>query len=452
MLNTTSLSLDQAPPISVPFRFFLTAPLFAIAAGIQLLVFGEEIFISRWSPLTLGITHLITLGVLGMVMCGAMLQMLPVIAGSPVPRVVLVGTLTHLLLTLGTILLHFSFVTGSAPVILIALTALIVGFVVFIVAVGIALWRLTEPSTTIQGMKLAIVSLAVTVAMGIAAALGFSGIGRIEYLASLTDAHLGWGILGWIGLLLVSVSFQLVPMFQVTPEYPVWVRRHLTYSLFTGLLAWLLLKLGFVDSEWIDLPAILLLGLVVLGYLLFSLKTLQLQHQRKRRIPDVTLLFWRLGMYALGFCALLWISGVLFSSIGDAPHFSILLGIGLIQGVALSVVNGMLYKIVPFLSWFHLQNRQMALMCMTISVPHMKEFVSDRSAKRQFYLHFAALVSTAAAAVVPGWFLRPAAFLFVLSNLTLLLNLASAVRRYHTTLKLLVPSAPACTSEDNGTD
>ena len=60
-------------------------------------------FISRWSPLTLGLTHLITLGVLAMVMCGAMLQMLPVIAGSPVPRVVLVGTLTHILLILGTI-------------------------------------------------------------------------------------------------------------------------------------------------------------------------------------------------------------------------------------------------------------------------------------------------------------------------------------------------------------
>ena len=107
-------------------------------------------------------------------------------------------------------------------------------------------------------------------------------------------------------------------------------------------------------------------------------------------------------MFMLALCALLWISGVLFSPIGDARYFSILLGIGLIQGVALSVINGMLYKIVPFLSWFHLQNRQMALMCMTVRVPHMKEFVTDKSAKRQFYLHLSGLVFAAAAAVCTG--------------------------------------------------
>lgn len=442
MLNTTSLSLDQAPPISIPFRFFLTAPLFAIAAGLQLLMFGSEMFISRWSPLTLGLTHLMTLGVLAMVMCGAMLQMLPVIAGSPVPRVVLVGTLTHGLLMLGTILLETALMTGSVPTTLAALTCLGAGFAVFIAAVGIALWRPETSGTTIQGMKLAVIALAVTVILGIAAALGYSGAGRIEQLSLLTDFHLGWGILGWVGLLILSVSFQLVPMFQVTPEYPVWIRRYLPNSLFIGMVIWLLFKLGVIQSEWIDLSATLVLGLVVIGYLLFSLNTFRLQYQRKRRVPDVTLLFWRLGMVMLGCCALLWVSGNLFSPIGDTRYFPILLGIGLLQGIALSVINGMLYKIVPFLCWFHLQNRQMALMCMTVRVPHMKEFVTDKSAKRQFYLHLTGLVFAAAAAVMPDWFSRPAAALFIFSNSILLFNLVSAVQKYRSTLKLLLSATP----------
>jgi len=452
MLNTASLSLDQAPPISIPFRFFLTAPLFAIAAGLELLIFGGEMFISRWLPLTLGLTHLVTLGMLAMVMCGAMLQMLPVMVGSPVPRVVLVGTLTHVLLSVGTILLVISFATGSMNAMLVALSSLGIGFAVFIVAVGTALWRLVKPGATINGMKLAVIALAVTVVVGIVSALGYSGVANIKNLSLVTDIHLGWGILGWVGLLLLSVSFQLVPMFQVTPEYPNWMRGYLPHSIFIVLFLWLLLRLGFVTVEWIYLPVTLALGLVVVGYVLFSLVTLRLQYQRKRRVPDVTLLFWRLGMIMLAICALFWVSGVFYSPIADAHYYSILLGVGLIVGVAQSVINGMLYKIVPFLSWFHLQNRQMTLMCVSVRVPHMKEFVTDKMAKRQFYLHLSALFVAAAAAVAPAWFARPAALLFITSNLMLLLNLAGAVGRFRATFKLLVPPSSGSHTVGGGTD
>lgn len=451
MINTVSLSLDQAPPISIPFRFFLTAPLFAIGAGLELLILGDEMIATRWSPLTLGLTHLLTLGVLGMVMCGALLQMLPVIAGSPVPRVMLVGTLTHLLLILGTLLLTISFLSGSMVVTLAALTCLGICFGLFVIAVGIALWRLVAPGVTIRGMRLTLVALVVTVILGMAAALGYVGIAPVGHLSLITNIHLGWGLLGWVGLLLVSVSFQLVPMFQITPEYPSWVKRYLPSSVFIGLCAWLLLKLVPVKTAWSDAPALLAVALVVSGYILFSVTTLRLLSQRKRRVPDVTLLFWRLGMYALVLCALLWIGGALFLPPDAAHYVSMLLGIGLIQGVALSVINGMLYKIVPFLCWFHLQNRQMALMSMTVRVPHMKEFVTDRSAKRQFHLHLSGLVFTLAAAVAPIWFLRPAALLFILSNSLLLLNLAAAVQKYRATFKLLTPPAPGHTSGVGGT-
>ena len=88
MYGTENLSLEQAPPISIPMRFFLTAPIFGIAGALLLVWYGPELFITRWSPLTLALTHLITLGFLGQIMCGALLQMLPVLAGVAVPRVV----------------------------------------------------------------------------------------------------------------------------------------------------------------------------------------------------------------------------------------------------------------------------------------------------------------------------------------------------------------------------
>ena len=38
--------------------------------------------------------------------------------------------------------------------------------------------------------------------------------------------------------------------------------------------------------------------------------------------------------------------------------YGMLLGVLMIVGFAMSVINGMLYKIVPFLVWFHLQSRR----------------------------------------------------------------------------------------------
>jgi hypothetical protein len=50
------LSFEQAPPISVPFRFFLTAPLFGMAAGLLLLWQGPAALASRWTSVALALT------------------------------------------------------------------------------------------------------------------------------------------------------------------------------------------------------------------------------------------------------------------------------------------------------------------------------------------------------------------------------------------------------------
>jgi len=437
MLKTAGLSLEQAPPISVPFRFFLSAPLFGIAAGVLLLIQGESIFLSRWSPATIGLTHLLTLGFLGMVMCGAMLQMLPVIVGSPVPRVALAGGVSHALLIVGTSLLAAAFISGQPLWMLLALTLLVLGFIIFGLAVAIALWRVHTPSPTITGMKLAVAALMVTVMLGALAAVGYSGIIEIGNLSLLTDIHLAWGILGWVGILLISVSLQVVPMFQVTPEYPRLLARLLAPWIFAGLVGWGALRFSLSDRT-----PIVGMVLVIAGFVLFAMLTLRLQQQRKRRVPDVTLMFWRTAMLVLIGVALLWGAGQLRPAVADSSYYPMLLGVLMILGVGYPVINGMIYKIVPFLSWFHLQNRQIALMRMTVQIPNMKEMVTDRAARRQYFFYLLALLSAALAVFQPAWLARPAGALFVLTNLLLLINLIGAVRRYRDTARQLEVSPP----------
>ena len=50
------LSYDRSPPIAAPFRFFLTAPFFGVAAGVLLVVSGQNVFLSRWTPEALALT------------------------------------------------------------------------------------------------------------------------------------------------------------------------------------------------------------------------------------------------------------------------------------------------------------------------------------------------------------------------------------------------------------
>ena len=53
----------------------------------------------------LGITHMLTLGYMGLIMLGAILQMLPVVAGTPVRRPGRMAAIIHTLATGGIILL-----------------------------------------------------------------------------------------------------------------------------------------------------------------------------------------------------------------------------------------------------------------------------------------------------------------------------------------------------------
>ena len=64
------LSFQQAPPFSFPFRFFITAPLFLLAAAMLLIFNDANLMVTRLSPAVLEATHLITLGFTSMVMYG----------------------------------------------------------------------------------------------------------------------------------------------------------------------------------------------------------------------------------------------------------------------------------------------------------------------------------------------------------------------------------------------
>ena len=51
------LSYDQSPPMAAPFRFFLSAPVFGVLAGLLLVWSGQSALMSRWTPEAVAATH-----------------------------------------------------------------------------------------------------------------------------------------------------------------------------------------------------------------------------------------------------------------------------------------------------------------------------------------------------------------------------------------------------------
>jgi len=421
-MRPAGLQLEQAPPIAVPFRFFLTAPVFLLVAAVVLAWSGAEAFATRSSPAALALTHLVTLGYMGLVMVGATLQILPVLAGVPVPGVRQVGAVTHLLLVLGTIALAGGFMLAQAVLLQLAAWLLGGAFAVFLFAAGAALARAAVRSETVVGITLASLALAVTVALGLALDAMYAW-GRPLPSFALRELHPAWGLAGWAGLLVAGVAYQVVPMFQLTPPYPPGMTRWFPAAVFGLLVAWSAATWRAADSTLAAALGILIAG----AYLVFAITTIGLQLQRRRHVPDATLAFWQLGMASLGVACLAW--GVRLESTAAPAALEVAIGILVLVGAAVSVIAGMLYKIVPFLGWFHLQAAIGAR-----SAPHVKRFLPDAAQQLHLRVHLLATVFLLAAAWWGGPFVYIAAAALAGSALVQLRNLAVAARFYRSAL------------------
>lgn len=413
------LNLQQAPPISVPFRFFLSAPLFGLLAAAVMLWQGPDLFASRWAAATLAATHLITLGFMTMVMVGAMMQMLPVLAGAPVSRPKLVAAIVHPLLVFGTLLLAGGFLFALPHLLQGAVALLGTGLAFFFGTMLLTLSRVRNPTATIHAMWLAIIAFGITLVLGLV--LGYRhGWGAPLPSQSLRDLHPVWGLVGWTGLLVAGVAYQIVPMFQMTPNYPRWMTRGLTGSAFIVLALWSLAQ-GAGGWMWLRVAGVCLL---VAAYAIFAVITLDLQRRRRRRLPDVTLEFWRAGMVCLLLAALLWLSRQV--PVLAFAQSDVLLGVLVIAGAAVSFISGMLYKIMPFLTWFHLQ----ALPATDKPLPNMKAILPEKAQRWQLRLHLASVGLLIAAALWPALFAYPAALSFAAAMGFLMRNLVSVTRVY----------------------
>ncbi|TAM85422.1 MAG: hypothetical protein EPN41_12075 [Candidimonas sp.] len=437
-----ALGYDNSPALPVPLRFFLNVPLFALLAAALILWAGPAALASRWAPATLALTHLFTLGILGSAMLGATMQILPVACNVHFPQAERLAPWIWGSLTLGTFTLVLGFLEMRASLFDAASLLLAAAFAGFIGLAAAGLWQgrqLAYPGAReiLRAIRIALLALALTVALGLTLAAALAHGLPLTGLASL---HVLWGLGGWAGILLIGISFQLIPIFQVTEIYPRALTRWLAIAILSMAIAWTLL------ASLPGAPATGIAGLALAAaYGLYAATTFHLLWTRKRPKAEPTTLFWRFAMLCLLGCMPAWLWLVARPSQAAA----LVLGSLIIAGTLYSAVNGMLYKILPFLLWKHAQDalatpgRDLALARATLrTMPKIDAYLPEARANGQFIAHALAVLTWLGACVAPARLIYAAGLLFLISSLWLAVNLARALRLYRQTLRAIAALPP----------
>lgn len=407
------LSLDQAPPFSAPLRFFLTAPLFMVAIGILLMLFDPTLALTRHSLESIVLIHALALGFASMVMVGALTQMLPVLAGVKYPKALEFATLVHFAFLIGIALFLYGYYFYQPEFILVASLLLLLSLGVFAVTTLVLLLKARAATATIWAMRLSTLAFLLTILLG-AHLLASHGLGTMgERHGVLAVMHLSAGGIGWMLLLIIGVAFQVVPMFWVTSVFSSFCQKFVVP-----------LSFGLVLLIALDQTALAMLPGWLLGILLFipmgsfSLTTIRKLRTRKRKLPDVAINYWMLSMVSLLASGIVLIAHHAIGINLESPLF-ILFGFGFVA----SVITGMLYKIVPFLAWFHLTSQGI------MEVPTIREMIPQTRIQWQWRLYLGALTLLLLSPLLTE-LLKPAGLLLSLSYGLLFWNLAKAASIY----------------------
>jgi len=414
MFNQGGLSLEQAPPISVVLRFFVTACIFGVILGLFMLANSLDLTPSSQYSSELTIVHLLSLGVMASFMLGAMFQMLPVLAGVVIKMPTKKAMVAHILLSIGIFFQIGAFFSANS--ILYLLTALLLGSGLLHASTLMLkeLLKIKDHSSSSKGMIFALSSFVIVILLGILMLLALGGYIDSSYFSQIKEIHYFFGLFGWISLLIISISFQVVEMFYVTPKYPDIMSKYLTITIFSLLFAKVIALFMRWDSAIINI-------IIAILFIIYAVITILRLYKRRRPTSDATVWFWRLGMGLFIFSMLLMIIDNIFHLNIEIGYFISFLFVTFV----LSIIFAMVYKIVPFLVWFHLSNQGY------LNAPMMHDIIHPKRAKIHFWLYITFIILWG----VNIWLYIP--IIDIISNLLLsvmfawlLYHLIMAIKKY----------------------
>ncbi|RWM02648.1 MAG: hypothetical protein EOR68_06350 [Mesorhizobium sp.] len=413
--------------------YFAAALFFFVGAQVLMVVGYGFPSVAAEAPETLVVVHMVTIGWLSLLMCGALFQFVPVLIARPLRGEGLVlPALLCLLAGLGCLLGGFIELSGAfetgVPLLAFAGVLLPAGFVLAAYVLGGTLWgaRLPLPA---RFVTVGLPSMLVTPLLGALFALLLSGylpaLAEFDFRAQALPVHIAIGLGGWLSFSAIGVSYRLLPMFMLSPDKE---RRSSKIVWWAGAIALLLVALATPLASLFRTPdvapsarvvAVLLGGISLVFY---GVDLAFFYRHRKRRAVELNSHAAKGAFLALVLSATLLLA--LLASGTVEQHSGALLylvAFGWLSGLGLS----QLYKIVPFLTWLECYGPVMGKK----PTPRVQDLVAEPRDRIWFVAYFLCVTVGAAALLAeqPGLF-RIAAGGTLLATLAIVTELVLARR------------------------
>ena len=331
-------------PERIPMRFFGTALACHVLAWLALALTADEVagFVGGPGPV-LAAVHVLTLGVLVMTAMGASLQMLPVALGRPAPSTTACNV-TYWLLVPGAALLVYGLAVIDDTVIVAGAALTVSAIALYVATTARVLWGAEGPRPVVFHLWVGFASLAMAAVLALVLSLNYTQ-GFLPDHMRMAAVHLTLGGFGFMGMLALGFSQVLVPMFTIAM---VLGRRLAEGSLWLAVAGLVLAAAGLV-LEWPLVVATgLVAGLCASGLHVRLMTEMMRSRMRKRLGPEFVLI--RASWVLLPLSLLLGI-GLIFDVLPDTG--AALFGFTLLFGWLLTLLVGVLQRIIPFLASMH---------------------------------------------------------------------------------------------------
>jgi hypothetical protein len=402
-----------APLVSLPLRFMLTG-LVALFFAAGWIIAKPAILASyHYSQYVIAATHLVVLGFICTVVMGAMYQLVPVALETKLYSERL-AKWQFVLHVVGFIGMVWMFNVWNMKQVGHFGSVLAVGVGLFVYNMARTLWRVPKWNFVATAITAALVWFSLTIFVGLSVAAAkcayestegmaaadgvkemLAGLQLVAKVVSRFDAigamhaHAHLGVVGFFVLLIVGVSYRLIPMFMLTE---VQSKRRAALSI-------LLLNVGLagsVETILLRSPLKLMFAVIAVGGLAcFGWELRAMLRARKRPVLD-----WGLKTFLAAIAMLIPICVLaLVLSWPGLPlnqFFSMLENVygflGLFGVVTLAIL-GMLHKILPFLVWFGVYSPHVG----RAHLPLTSHMVSERAQAGGLATYLAALAIIAVA-------------------------------------------------------
>ena len=373
--NLMNISQQFAPPFKLVGSFFVSAMLI-LFIGIVLLFNFDINSLHTQNAFVLSWVHLFLLGFVMMSIFASMAQLLPVVLEVEHFSIDLYYVVNPLLF-IGTILIFFGFY--KYPVIL------SYGGVIVFISFFIFLF---ESFLTIKKVKkLNFLSTTVLVAniflllgLIVAIILSFVYSGNLDLdIKALMLSHVYLVFVGYLGITIISMSYILIPMFWLSHSFNNIYLKLAFYSISVGVVL-------VVLSQILKFKLFENLGyfVVLIGFILFIYQLYLIFKTKVRKQKDI---YYKYIVFSVvNFVTALILVCLYFIVLND--YFLVVAGFIFLLGFLTPIITAHLYKIIPFLVWFH----RFAPLVGKQKVPMLADMVPIKSSDFGFVFYFVGFV------------------------------------------------------------